>query len=72
MRRPCRPPGGHADHQVNIEDGDFFQVDRDANGVGDVGFEFDTGPEFLIYVNAFNAANPAVPQDGDVVYGGRC
>jgi len=50
---------------VNIEDGDFFQVDRNGDGVGDLGFEFDTGPEFRINVNTFNAANPQVPQDGD-------
>ena len=50
---------------ANVEDGDFFQIDRDANGIGDIGFEFDTGPEFLINVNSFNAANPQVPQDGD-------
>ena len=50
---------------VNIEDGDFFQIDRDGNGVGDVGFEFDTGPEYLIAVNTFNAANPQVLRDGD-------
>ena len=49
---------------VNIEDGDFFQIDRDGNGTGDVGFEFDTGPEFLINVNV-QSANPQVPQDGD-------
>jgi len=51
---------------ANIEDGDFFEVDRDGDGRGDVGFEFDTGPEFLINVNSNNVANPQVPQDGDI------
>ncbi len=50
---------------ANIEDGDYFGVDRDADGRSDIGFEFDTGPEFLINVNAANQANPQVPQDGD-------
>ncbi len=51
--------------QVNIEDEDFFFVDRDGNGTGDQGFEFDSGPEFRITVSSANAANPLVPQDGD-------
>jgi hypothetical protein len=38
--------------QVNIEDGDFFEVDQDGDRIGDITFEFDTGPEFFMTVTA--------------------
>jgi len=58
-------PLGNVSWLANVEDADFFGVDRNGDGQVDTSFEFDTGPEFLISVNANNAANPQLPQDGD-------
>ncbi len=58
-------PLGNISWLANVEDGDYFGVDRNGDGQVDTSFEFDTGPEFLISVNANNAANPQLPQDGD-------
>lgn len=50
--------------QFNIEDGDVFEVDQDGDGIPDVTFEFDSGPEFYFNVNPA-AATPLILLDGD-------
>jgi hypothetical protein len=49
----------------NIEDQDFFQIDHTGDGIGDVTFEFDTGPEFFFAVGGGLVTNPQVLRDGD-------
>ena len=51
--------------RFDIEDGDYFQVDEDGDGLADVTFEFDTGPEFWMSVNTTDLLNPQVLRDGD-------
>ena len=47
-----------------VEDGDIFHVDETGDGLPDVTFEFDSGPEFYFDVNPVGP-NPLTLLDGD-------
>lgn len=55
---------GNVSWVANVEDGDYFGVDEDGDGLADTSFEFDTGPEFVISVNA---GNQIIGLDGETV-----
>jgi len=52
--------------QFYIEDGDYFEIDEDGDGIVDKTFEFDSGPEVYFVVDTTNSpTDPNVIRDAD-------